>query len=70
MKFTRPKFTRRELAGAIASAAAVSLAAQIEAPAQTVDYLAASRVSHRENSDVLRKFDLAMSTQPAFAFKA
>lgn len=67
------KITRRELAGAVASSAAASLAVlQLagQTPAPAVDYLAAARESHRENSDVLRKFDLLMTTEPAFAFKA
>ena len=69
------KITRRQLAGAVAASAAVSLAALPAAVAQapaaaTPDFEAASRQSHRENSDVLKKFDLPMSTEPAFAFKA
>jgi len=68
------KFTRRELAGAIAGSAVISLAGPPQVRAQSLapaaDYLAASRQSHRENSEVLRKFDLPMSTEPAFTFKA
>jgi hypothetical protein len=73
------KMTRRELVGAIAGSAAIALvvvpeiAAQAPATAPTEakpDYLAASRESHRENSQVLRTFDLPMSTEPAFVFKA
>jgi hypothetical protein len=65
------KLTRRELAGAVAGSAALSVVALAQAPpTQSTDYLAASRESHRQNSEVLRKFDLPMSTEPAFAFKA
>ncbi|HWF06951.1 MAG TPA: hypothetical protein VG297_00730 [Bryobacteraceae bacterium] len=64
------KITRRQLAEAVAGSAAVALAAaQTPAPA-TRDFNAESRESHRANSDVLKKFDLPMSIEPAFAFKA
>jgi hypothetical protein len=64
------KITRRQLAGAVAGSAAVALAAAQTPGPIARDFSAESRESHRANSDVLKKFDLPMPTEPAFAFKA
>jgi hypothetical protein len=59
------KITRRQLAGV----AAVSLTA-VTAVAQVPDFDGAARESHKQNSDALAKFDIPMSLEPAFQFKA
>jgi hypothetical protein len=63
------KMTRRQLAAVAATSAAVSLMGS-KATAQTPDWDKAARESHRENSEVLAKFDLPMFVEPAFQFKA
>jgi hypothetical protein len=63
------KITRRKLAGFAAGSAAVSLGiAQV--PATVQDLEKAARESHRENTEALAKFEIAMSIEPAFQFKA
>jgi len=64
--------TRRQLAWAAAgSAAAVSLASALYAQSPPADpELEKARESHRQNSETLAKFDIAMSVEPAFQFKA
>jgi hypothetical protein len=67
------KITRRQLAGITASAAAVSVVAIrsiAQAPATGQDWDKAARESHKENSEVLAKFEIPMSIEPAFDFKA
>jgi hypothetical protein len=67
------KITRRQLAGVAAGSTAVSLAAIkliAQAPIATQDWYAAALESHRENAEVLAKFDIQMSLEPAFQFKA
>lgn len=64
------KITRRQLAAAAAGSAVVALAAAQTPAPPARDFDAESRESHRANSDVLKKFDLPMATEPAFAFKA
>jgi hypothetical protein len=59
------KITRRQLAGV----AAASLGA-VTAIAQVPDFDSAARESHKQNSDALAKFDIPMSLEPAFQFKA
>jgi len=59
------KITRRQLAGVAASLGAV---AQI--PATTQDLDNAARESHKQNSEALAKFEIPMSLEPAFQFKA
>jgi hypothetical protein len=59
------KITRRQLAGV----AAVSLGT-VAAIAQVPDFDSAARESHKENSEALAKFDIPMSLEPAFQFKA
>ena len=66
------KFTRRQLAGAVAGSAAVSFAVlkvMGQAP-QARDYDQEARDSHKENSLVLAAFPIPMSLEPAFQFKA
>ena len=68
------KVTRRQ-AAAVTGSAAISLAlaraaAQAPAAAPGTDWDAAARESHRENSETLAKFELPMSVEPAFQFKA
>jgi hypothetical protein len=66
------KMTRRQLAG-IAAASAASLAVVTliaQAPPATTDWDKAARESHKENSDALAKFEIQMSLEPAFQFKA
>jgi hypothetical protein len=63
------KITRRQLSGVAAgSLVAVTAIAQVPAPAQ--DFDSAARESHKQNSEALAKFDIPMSLEPAFQFKA
>jgi hypothetical protein len=70
------KLTRRQLAEVInvaAGSVVVSLgavAAIAQVPATTRDLDNAARESHRQNSEALAKFDVPMSLEPAFQFKA
>jgi hypothetical protein len=67
------KITRRQLAGVAAGSAAVSLvAARLigQAPVAAQDWYNAARESHRENAEALAKFEIQMSLEPAFQFKA
>lgn len=67
------KITRRQLAGVAAGAAAVSLSAVTaiaQVPTTAQDFDAAARESHRQNSVVLAGFEIPMSLEPAFQFKA
>ncbi len=59
------KLTRRELASALAPAAA--LAAQAPAP---TDELQAARLRLKAAADALARQELPMTTEPAFQFKA
>jgi len=69
------KITRRQLAGVI-NAAAVSVSLEVVAanaqtpPAAGQDWDSAARESHRQNSAALAKFEIPMSLEPAFQFKA
>lgn len=65
------KITRRRLAAAtLGSGVALRAAhAQTPAPAPTADPNAAREQVHK-HSETLAKFDLPMSTEPAFQFKA
>jgi hypothetical protein len=61
--------TRRQLAViATASLAAAKALAQTQAPSP--DYYQAALESHKRNSATLAQFQLAMSVEPAFQFKA
>jgi hypothetical protein len=65
------KFTRREIATALSTSAA--LLAQTPSPPlpqNPDDELKAARESNRQNSEQLAKFPLPMSTEPAARFKA
>jgi hypothetical protein len=67
------KITRRQLAGAAAGSAAVSLEvvkAIAQAPVTGRDPDRSARESHRENSTALARFEIPMSLEPAFQFKA
>jgi len=67
------KITRRQLAGVINVAAAASLGvvtAIAQVPATAQDFDSAARESHKQNSEALAKFDIPMSLEPAFQFKA
>lgn len=72
------KITRRRLAAAaLRSVAALGPAAalhaagtQAPAPTPPEDLNAAAREQVRKHSETLAKFDLPMSTEPAFQFKA
>jgi hypothetical protein len=72
------KLTRRQLGGhlkGVAGAAALSaVAAKVlaQAPARDRDrdWNKEALESHKENSEALAKFELPMSTEPAFHFKA
>jgi len=68
---TKIKFTRREIATALSTSAA--LLAQTPSPPlpqNPDDELKAARESNRQNSEQLAKFPLPMSTEPAAHFKA
>ncbi len=66
------KFTRRKLAAAALAPAALGvLRAQAPASAgQPEDLDAGAREQMRKNAEAMGKFDLAISTEPAFQFKA
>lgn len=69
------KITRRRLAAAALGSAALGPAAALhaasnQAPAPPDDLNAAAREQVRKHSETLAKFDLPMSTEPAFQFKA
>jgi hypothetical protein len=61
------KLSRRQLAAAMASAAAARPGAQ--APAAE-DFEKQARDQVRRNADLLAKRDIPMATEPAFHFKA
>ena len=63
------KITRRQLAGVAAGSAVVSLAIA-QTPATPQDFDRAARESHLENTQELKKFEIPMSLEPAFQFKA
>jgi hypothetical protein len=65
------KLTRRQLAGTTAiSAAALRALAQAPAAPAPAPIDKDARDSHRENSSELARFDIPMSLEPAFQFKA
>jgi hypothetical protein len=63
------KITRRQLAGVAAGSAVVSLAIA-QTPATPQDFDRSARESHLENTQELKKFEIPMSLEPAFQFKA
>jgi hypothetical protein len=65
------KITRRRLAAAALGSAAALHAASRQAPAPAIPLdLNAAKEQGRKYSETLAKFDLPMSTEPAFQFKA
>lgn len=69
----RDKLTRRQLAVIAAGSAAVSLTALrviAQAPLTNPDWDKAARESHRQNSEALARFEIPMSVEPSFQFKA
>ena len=65
------KLTRRQLAAQAISLVAARAMAQAPATTNiTQDWDKAALQSHKENSEVLAKFEIPMSTEPAFLFKA
>jgi hypothetical protein len=80
---TKIKFTRREIATALSTSAALlaqtpsppspqnaPLSPPLSPPQSPDDELKAARESNRQNSEQLAKFPLPMSTEPAARFKA
>jgi hypothetical protein len=68
-----PQITRRQFAGLAAGSAAISLdavKALAQTPASGQDLDNAARESHRRNSATLTQFEIPMSLEPAFLFKA
>lgn len=65
------KITRRDLASVLGSVAGIAtVRAQSPPPNQPEDPNVAAKEQLRKNSGALSKFDLPMSTEPAFHFKA
>lgn len=63
--------TRRELAAVLGSVTSIASVRAQEPPAsQPEDPNAAAKEQLGKNSETLSKFDLPMSTEPAFLFKA
>lgn len=63
------KITRRELAAA-AAGSLIAGAAMAQPPASPQDFGKAALDSHQKNSETLAKFDVPMSLEPAFLFRA
>ncbi len=61
--------TRRQLA-VIATASLASAKALAQTQAPNPDYYQAALESHKQNSATLAQFQLAISVEPAFQFKA
>ena len=68
------KLTRRELAiiaaTSLTSLATAGLIAQTSPPAADADLYKAALESNRQDAAVLAQFEIPMSTEPAFQFKA
>jgi hypothetical protein len=67
------KLSRRQLAGVIAGSAAALAIADRAALPQTSDpseFEKNAREEHRDNSRTLASFDIPMSLEPAFQFRA
>ncbi len=66
------KITRRKLAAAALASAGLGVAhAQAPPPpAQPEDLNAAAKEQARKNTEALAKFDVPVSTEPAFQFRA
>ena len=63
------KITRRQLAE-VAAGSLIVVTATAQTPATAQDLDKAARESHKENSEALAKFEIPMSLEPAFQFKA
>jgi hypothetical protein len=61
------KLNRRQL---ITAASASALAARAQQPAPEADLTKAAHDANQRNSETLAKFEVPMSTEPAFQFKA
>jgi len=64
------KITRRRLAAAALGSAAVVRVTGAQATVPPEDINGAAKQQVRKHSETLAKFDLPMSTEPAFQFKA
>ena len=64
------KTTRRQFAGVTVAGSLAVVAAVAQAPATAQDLDNAARESHKQNSEALAKFEIPMSLEPAFQFKA
>jgi hypothetical protein len=65
------KPTRRELAVILAGSAVTAMAiAQTQPPSANPDWYQAALESNKENSRILAQFQVPMSVEPAFQFKA
>ena len=64
------QFTRRQLAVAVAGSATLLAQTPPPLPANPEEEIAAIRTQLRANSELLAKFDLPISTEPAAHFKA
>jgi hypothetical protein len=62
--------TRRELAFLAAASLAAAKAIAQTPPAANTDWYQAALESHKRNSQILAQFQIAMSVEPAFHFKA
>ena len=69
-KITRRRLASAALGSAVFGPAAVLHAADTQAPAPPGDLNAAAKEQVHKHSETLAKFDLPMSTEPAFRFKA
>ena len=66
-----PKITRRQLAAVINAAVLLDVVNAIaQTPAGDQDLDRAARESHKRNSATLAQFEIPMSLEPAFLFKA
>jgi hypothetical protein len=65
----KPKFTRRELALAAATGA-IAAHAQVTTQPGGVDPAKEARDLNARNVETLTKFEIPISTEPAFQFKA
>jgi len=64
------KITRRKLAAALISPAAMLAQTPPPIPANPTEELAAAREQNRRNAQTLDEFPLPMPVEPAFHFKA
>ena len=69
-KITRRRLASAALGSAVFGPAAALHAAGAQAPAPPGDLNAAAKEQVHKHSETLAKFDLPMSTEPAFQFRA